>query len=380
MAAVVAVVHLAGVLPAQIHWAETAESFSPWEALRTPTVSPVWQFNERTGIAGWLLEGVWLALFLTLLLSLTHALIARMGPPLQSGARRAVVLPLVAPVAAMLALLISGLPDFLRAQEPKGHWQRIVGNRGPELSRLLEDAYATAPHALLLGTAAAATGLLCALPARMRSAGFPRSAKRRVLLLLSVLRGPLRTLWPRIGETVLATATATACERLLTLPAFHESSARALDSLCQVRCGGSVASTVLPRSDTSSPPITVQQLVQAVHIEPMGHLWFTCTFAVTFFILRAHPAFRARPLRPATLFVLFWAAYVVGRLDSHLYSTEYLLSMSVPQGALQGELFHSLLLEPEPLRDALFGAPGSAALVAAALTLIRVVRHRAARG
>ncbi|MFE0654481.1 hypothetical protein ACFVZH_38725 [Streptomyces sp. NPDC059534] len=344
VAAVVAVVHLVGVLPAQIHWAETAESFSSWEALRTPTVSPVWRFNERTGIEGWLLEGVWLALFLTILLSVTHTFIARMGPTSHSGARRAVVLPLVAPVAAMLALLISRLPDFLRVQEPEGHWQRILVDQGPELPRLLEDAYDTAPHALLLGTAAAATGLLCAVPARMRSAGFPRSAKRRVLLLLSVLRGPLRTLWPRIGETVLATATATACERLLTVPAFHESSARVLDSLCQVNCGDAVASTVLPRPDTSTTPTTVQELVNAVHVEPMGHLWFTCAFAITFFMLRAHPAFRARPLRPTTLFVLFWAAYEAGRLGSDLYTTEYRLSMWVPQGALQGELFQSLLL------------------------------------
>ncbi|WP_432095536.1 hypothetical protein [Streptomyces sp. bgisy100] len=377
VAAVVAVVHLVGALPAQIHWAEAAGTLSSWEALRRATVSPVWRVNEQTGVAGWLLEGLWLALFLTVLLSVTRTLVARMGPPLRSGARQAVVLPLVAPVAAMLALLISRLPDFLLDQEPAGLWQRAV-NYDPELPRLLEDTYVTAPHALLLGAAAAATGLMCALPARMRSAGFPRSSRRRVLLLLSGLRGPLRTLWPRIGETVLATATATACERLLALPAVSGAAARVLDPLCQVSCGDAVASTVLPRPDTSSSPTTVQALVTVVHLEPMGHFWFTCAFALTFFVLRAHPSFRAAPLRPATLFVLFWTAYAAGRLGSHLYLTASLISMSVPQGAVPGKLIRSLLLTPEPLRDALFGAPGTAALVTAAVTLIRVVRHRSA--
>ncbi|MFD8440879.1 hypothetical protein ACFV2I_38315 [Streptomyces microflavus] len=377
VAAVIALVHLSGVLPAQIHWAETRQSLSSWEALRMATVSPVWRFNEQTGIRGWLLEGLWLALFLTVLLSVTHSLVARMGPPLRSQARQVAVLPLVAPAAAMLALLISRLLDFLRDQQPDGHWQRIQGYQGPELPRFLEDAYTTAPHALLLGIAAAATCLACAVPARMRSAGFPRSARRRALLLLSVLRGPLRTLWQRIGETVLAAAAATAFERLLALPTFAEAARRAFDHLCQANCGYAVGSAVLPLSDAgNAPPTTVQELIKTVHIEPVGHFWFTCVFALTFFVLRAHPAFRAKSLRPVTLFVLFWASYTAGRLGSHLYVTASLFSTWVPQGAVPGKLLRSLLLEPEPLRDALFGGPVTAALVTAAVMLIKAVRHR----
>ncbi|MCX4679254.1 hypothetical protein OG413_28830 [Streptomyces sp. NBC_01433] len=334
----------------------------------------MWRFNEQTGVVGRLLEGLWLALFLTVLLSVTRALVARMGPPLRSGTREAVVLPLVAPGAGMLALLISRLPDLLRDRPPEGLWQSIVRYQGPELPRLLEDAYTAAPHALLLGTAAAATWLVWALPARMRSARFPRSARRRALVLLSKLRGPLRTLWPRIGETVLITTTATVFERLLVMPAPAEAIGRALDHLCQQGCG----TAVLPSPEDSAPPTTVQELLTVVHIEPEGHFWFTCAFALMFFVLRAHPAFRAGPLRPATLFVLFWIAYTAGRLVSHLYVTASLFSMWVPRGAAPGRAVRSLLLVPEPLREALYGAPVIAALVTAGVMLIRAVRHRSA--
>ncbi|MBM7442418.1 hypothetical protein [Streptomyces sp. HB132] len=374
MAAAVAVVHLAGVLPAQIHWAEAAGSPSSWEALRMATVSPVWRFNEQTGVAGFLLEGLWLALFLAVLLSATRALAARMGPPLRPGARQAVILLLAAPAAAGVALLISRFPDFLHDQEPDGLWQRIMRYEGPQLPRLLEDACTIAPHALLLGTAAAVTWQACAVPARMRSAGIPRSVRRRALFLVSVLRGPLRTLWPRIGETVLATAAATAFERLLALPALGTPARVAFEGLCPSNCGDGVASAVLPLPDTGGQPTTVQELIMVVHIEPLGHVWFTCAFAVTFFVFRALPAFRARPLRPATLFVLFWLSYAAGRLCRHLYVTVWSFGMEAPP--VPAEVLRSLLLEPEPLRDALFSAPATAASATAVVALIAVVHRR----
>ncbi|WP_405743805.1 hypothetical protein OG422_18820 [Streptomyces sp. NBC_01525] len=368
----VALVHLTGALPFQIDWAgrtgADAAPESALDALRLLTVSPVRRFSTATGPAALGLEALWTVCFLFLLTAATRALAARTTlPPRdpESAVTRAyahiAAWPVLAPAAHLPALALTRLPEL--SFDPT--------LRGNTAYTLFLDVRAGLGHTVLLGLIggfAAATALLAFDPDIAENAPptGPRDQLRR-------FRGPLSTLWPRIGATLLATAAGALVLDLVAngLPGH------VLDPVARFWCAPSEIAQVcgddlvrLSGLDLPEFPGGEPLLVRFSRL----YAWqaFVLLFAVTHFAVASLTHALPRPARAA---LAAWCGYTAGAIGFGAVARAVSALWESPTRSLTLDQILGLLLPPTGLNHALYTAP-FAALLCAALTRVRFRRRK----
>ncbi|WP_053202237.1 hypothetical protein [Jiangella muralis] len=346
-------------LPAQVGWAErlgAPERFG--DRLRFLTVSPTLLFGERSGPPAYLLELLWAALFLTLLLAAAWRLATAVA---DDWTRPFVLLPaltVLAPVANLAALLVVHA----------GGLTTDATGRGAALARLLTDAQNASAHVMLVGLAG---GLAVLLTHAERL--WPRGDDGTPLVnretALTVLRGPLPTLWRRIGVALLAAA--------LAVPAMSVAGdvvAAVAEPVARLWCAGSPPGNACVPALTGlagAEPVQLSHLLLDPGRERLLRIYtvqvFLLVFAVAYFQLHAQPLRH----RPATTLLVVWFAYTAavvareGVVDASLDIAD--------EPGLPGLL--GLLLPPGGLASTLLAAPAVAVTFAAGHALVTRLRR-----
>ncbi|MFJ8751943.1 hypothetical protein ACIREO_21820 [Streptomyces sp. NPDC102441] len=381
-------VHALGVLPAQIRWAETHVSpkraeglpggtLEPLEALRLLTVSPVWRLGEAAGGEALLTEAVWTSLFALFLLAASTVFTGRTDLGVYRTLRACVPLVVLAPLAGLAALMVTRLPLFLREQPQleSSKFSSPVHGYTP-LTETLQDAYQIAPHTALLGLSAAVV-LLAVKGTRWCTSAHAPGARRATLLLLALLRGPVRTVWRRIGETVLVTGTATTALHLLTSPDLAKAVRPLLDGRCSSRfCANELTQALLRPRPRLFPHSEGVEILTETFLRPWAYECFALLFALTFFGLRSLPGLRTRPMRARALFLLCLAGFISGSVAAN---TSLLLYTDALFGAEPLHTFSGLLLHSPGMHDALYAGPATAFVTTAGASALRALARGTSR-
>lgn len=384
----VILVHALGVLPAQIRWADThvpptqAEGLAgstaePLDALRLLTVSPVWRLGEAAGIEALLTEAVWTGLFTLLLLAASTVFTGRTDRGAYRTLRASVPLVVLAPLAGLAALLVTRLPLFLREQPQLESSKKFSSpvHAHPPLAEVLRDAYQIAPHTVLLGLSAAGV-LLAVKGARWCTSAHAPGARRAALLLLALLRGPARTVWRRIGETVLVTGTATTALHLLTSPDLAKAVRPLLDGRCSGFCANELTAALLRPRPRLRPYSEDVEIITETFLRPWAYECFALLFALTFFVLRSLPGLRTRPMPARVLFLLCLAGFIAGSVAAN---TSLLLYTDTLFGAEPRHTFPGLILHSPGMHDALYAGPATALVTTAGVSALRALARAPGR-
>ncbi|MEV0320954.1 hypothetical protein ACIBKX_10830 [Streptomyces sp. NPDC050658] len=387
MAAAVAGLLLAevcAVLPAQIRWADSGDSWSarmePYQSplgnLRLLTVSPTLLLGGRSDAVAWAHEALWFTLFAGVLLCAAWAVATRICAG-HAGQRRPLVLCLAltafAPQAHLLALTALRLPDLVGA--PAG--------RGASAQELLEDAREGAAHAVLLALAACAavalTRLTPRLPRISRRSQHPhrqtptplrttpprttRPAKSAALALCATAAlgaltsiGAARTVWPAVASWCAYSPEPRPCVEFMVGTLI-----RPLPYFAMPDVRGKVPEDEFPSYE--GPFFLDGSLVSV--------LVFAVTCAVVAYAVRACvPRGAALTTLLTGWLALTWGA--VGYVVPLQYAMDATTYEKAPLYARLG-----LLIPPDGLQFALLGAPVFAALLALADRLRRAVARSA---
>ncbi|MFF7179956.1 hypothetical protein [Streptomyces sp. NPDC008121] len=353
-------------LPAQIDWADRAgrmEWDGNWDAgarFRSLTVSPTMLHGGRTGWEAVLHEALWALVFAGALVWGARWLTVRAARPPARAVLFCAALTVLAPFANMVTLYALGLPDLLA--QPALRHERLV--------ELLWDAQRGSAHAMLLGASGSAAAYLAWKPETNglsdMGSGHP------VTVLLRLLRGPLPTVWRRIGLSA-----AMACGAVVLLFLLSSETARRLLSvstglLCPPgagrSCADGLAGSALPRLPDNSLPRVSPVLFSYIRLYAVQ--CFLLTFASSVFFLRSFESVRNGP---AATLLTGWIAYVVG---AFAYAATAEVGLRAGEGlpVTLGDV-HELLLPPGSLPHTLLAAP----LVGGALALCSTVAGRIRR-
>lgn len=289
------------------------------------------------------------------------------------------VLPTLAPLAHLIALLLTRIPQLVS-----------YSTGGDALSATIEQAHEGTQHALLLGAAAGFTAALAGRWA-VRGPGTATTSRRRLLLhAAAVARGPAGSIGRRIGS---AMTTGLMCCLLLTMldsqPAQDAvrhlaapwCTGSQLPSMCADQIAGVVLKGLPHRANTTATTLwNVYPLI-------LLYAYLTCFSGALLvdYVLRTLAGLRARRSTLPLLFVRTWAAYLVG---ATLYGTVLEAAITLwttPWGgrahglaARESLVFTNFLYSPG-LYHSLLAAPAAAALTALAALLIRHATPRRAR-
>lgn len=375
-----ALAEVVSALPAQIRWADGlgtgAFDADTLTRLRQLAVSPTLLYGERVGLAAVAHEILWTAVFLGLLMSAACAVARRAADVPIRPAAFCLALLTFAPVANLLALLVLAFPEL--ASEP------VL--RGAHFTEILRDTQDGSAHVIFLALAGACAGVAVSLRAPTKSdeggevsKGAEGSARHKgvreqLLDHLLELRGPERTLWRRIGATIMVTCGAGIL--LMTLSSGLPSAVLTLisDALCRDSgtlrsCSDELASLMtgpLPHND--DPRVTSAYFGYASIYALQS---FALSFAALFFLVRAQPGMRSGP---ATTLLVGWSAYTVGAI-SYVALLELGLAFGQTPDLARSdllELVSQLLVPPGALSHTLLAAP----LTAGALALCSWTRVR----
>lgn len=377
----VILVHALGVLPAQIRWADThvpatraeglpGNTLGPLASLRLLTVTPVWRLGEAAGKEALLTEAVWTSVFALLLLAVSTLFTGRTDRGAYRTLRACVPLVVLAPLVGLAALLVTRLPLFLREQPQleSSIFSSPVHGSTP-LPEALQDAFHVAPHTVLLGLSAAAV-LLAVKGTRWCTSAHAPGARKATLLFLALLRGPARTVWRRIGETLLVTGIATTALHLLTSPDLAKVARPLLDGRCAGGCPDELTRTLLNPRPRLLPSSEAVDILTENFLRPWAYEFFALLFALTFFVLRSLPGLRSRPMRARVLFLLCLAGFIAGSVAANtwlLFHTDALF------GAEPRRTFSGLLLHSPGMHDALYAGPATALVTTAGASALKAL-------
>ncbi|MET7474647.1 hypothetical protein ABZT17_09855 [Streptomyces sp. NPDC005648] len=364
------------MLPAQINWARSLLSLNGVflavpDALRLITVSPVWLYGGKTGAAALGREALWLTLFLILLCTGAAALLRRLSTPRTVPLVSVFVLPLLAPAAHLITLLLMKTPQLMS-----------YGTQGDALAETIEQAHKGTQHALLLGVAA---GVTAAVTGRLavQGPGRPEVSRHRFLLgTAAMARGPAGSLRRRIG---MAMTSGLVCCLLLTLldsqlvrdGAQHVAVPWCAGARFRSHCTGEIADAVLgglpQRSNAAgSRPWNLYSLIRL-------YAYGLCFLAAAMvaYLLRTLPGLRARHSSLPLLFLRTWAAYFAGATCYGTIVGAAITLRATPRGisahglAATESLVLTNFVYSGGLHHALLAAPAAAALATLAAVLIR---------
>ncbi|MFD9813814.1 hypothetical protein [Streptomyces sp. NPDC059080] len=367
----VALVHLTGALPVQLDWAgragADADPGNVLDALRLLAVSPVRRFSTARGAGALGLEAVWTACFLFLLTAAARTLTTRTTlPPRdpESAVTRAyahiAVWPVLAPAAHLLALSLTRLPE-LSSDPPL---------RGMTAYSLFIDVDAGLGHAVLLGLIGGFTTATALLALDLDVSDSPPEGARDQLRRL---RGPLPTLWSRVGATLLATAVGALVLSLVagSLPGH------VLDPLIRFWCAPSEAAAACAEDLRNLTGLSLPEFPGG---EPLLkrfallYAWqaFLLLFAVTHFAVASLTHALPRTVRAA---LAGWCGYTAGAIGFDAATRTVSLLWDSPTRSMTFDQMLGLLLPPTGLTHALYTAP-FAALLCAALARVRFGRAK----
>ncbi|MEU6115912.1 hypothetical protein ABZ840_15475 [Streptomyces sp. NPDC047117] len=348
----VLLLHLLGTLPQQVDWADRSTGDRPLSALRLLTVSPTLRFTEATGAPAVLQEALWTVLFLVLLAAAAAGFAARATGRAKIMAV-AVVFPVFAPLAHLLALACLRLPEL--SFDP--------ALRGQATLQLLMDAQAGTGHAVLIGLLGGQVAQLTGvLGADTEESGLP--LRERLHAVTRRFRARLDTLWPQIGSTLLATAGGALVLSVL----LSDAPGRVLEPLVRLWC----APDELPKEcgiwlreqvgNTDGTALLAGEKPRTRQFM-LFYAWqtFLALYLVTHLCVSVTTAGLARVPR---VLLSTWAAYTLGAIGF----VGGLEAAGIPEGAaaaadpLARQLL--MLLPPHGLEHALYGAPVAAAVCA----------------
>ncbi|GHB02140.1 hypothetical protein ACIQRS_26305 [Streptomyces termitum] len=320
---------LAGVvlsaLPAQIRWADeigrVGPVSEPLDKLRFLLVSPTLLYGGRTGAAAFLHEALWAVLFTGVLVLGARALAVRAARPSVRAVLFCWSLPFLAPVAHLLALYALELPALVTD----------AARRDASLTQLLWSAQASSAHAMVLGTLGAVAAFAVWKPDPSPDVPTDLRALPRALFLF--MRGPMETLWRRIGVTCAASCAAVLL--LFLVPSLGR---------------GLLDGAAFPPAPGNAPySLSGIFLFYARLYAAQG---FLLAFALPFFVLRALDGVRTGP---ASALLIGWSAYVLGAfVYGGVAEAGVLAGQRLP---VRPETLHELLLPPASLEHSLLGAP-----------------------
>jgi hypothetical protein len=374
--AAVVLVHVCGTLPVQTDWAARFGSGGHpdgvLDALRLITVSPVWLERAETGGAAVAQEALWLTLFLAQLCLVASLFLRRLGTPRTIPLLSVWVLPTLAPMAHLIALLLMAIPQLA-----------AYTTGGEALAQTIQQGREGTQHALLLGLAGGLTATVVGLVAA-RGPGTPTTSPRRLLRYVAAqLRGPAPTLARRIGG---ALAAGLLCCLLITLfgsqqvrdavrlPATPWCAGARVPSDCTARIADITLAGLPVRGNAAGTTLWSAFPLIRFH----AYLACFCVAAMVAYLLRTLRGLRARHSPLPLVFLRTWATYLAGSafyggvLDAvialHLNSTHGL--------AARESLVLAHFLYSPGIDHALLTAPAAAALTTFIVGLVR----RAARG
>ncbi|TDD98077.1 hypothetical protein [Jiangella asiatica] len=350
---------MVGALPAQVTWADALGSPEALgDRLRFQTVSQTLLYADRSGWPAYLVEALWAAVFVGVLLAAVWLLAVVTADEWTRPVVVAVALPLFAPLANVVALVVTNVGDLAFDTE-----------RGENLLQVMADAQNAAGHVMLVAFAGAlVVGVVHADRLWERGPDGEVVVSRRTLLLL--LRGPMDTLWPRIGVAVVA-----ALAGYVAMRVAPELLSRGFEPVARLWCLGERGEAGCVRSLVGTvgdgPPDLAALVLDS------GRRWFLRLYALQVFLLVFALAWfqlRTQPLRtgPATTLLAAWLAYTlavvthVGVLDAGLGAQD----QPGPAGVL------GLLVPPSGLASTVFTAPVVAAGFAAVHAAARAVVAR----
>ncbi|MET9349153.1 hypothetical protein [Streptomyces termitum] len=321
---------LAGIvlsaLPAQIRWADeigrVGSVSEPLDKLRFLLVSPTLLYGGRAGASAFLHEVLWAVLFTGVLVLGARALAVRAARPPVRALLFCWSLPFLAPVAHLLALYALELPALVTD----------AARRDTSLSQLLWSAQASSAHAMVLGVLGAVAAFAVwkpdpspDVPTDLRS--LPRAA-------LLFMRGPMETLWRRIGVTCAASCAAVLL--LFLVPSLG---------------GDLLAGSVFPPAPGNAAYTTLSGIF-LFYVRLYAAQGFLLAFALPFFVLRALDGVRTGP---ASALLVGWSAYVLGAfVYGGVAEAGVLAGQRLP---VRPDTLHELLLPPASLEHSLLGAP-----------------------
>ncbi len=347
-------------LPAQIDWADRLgrpELFG--DRLRFLTVSPTLLYTERSGWPAYLTELLWATLFLGLLVVACWRLATAIADDWTRPMVVALALPVLAPLANLVALLLVNT----------GGLTTDAAGRGERLERILLDAQQASGHVVLVGLAGAVAVLVThgdRLWTR-DAVGTPRVTRETFLTLL---RGPMPTLWRRIGMAVLAAAVAYPAMLVAgdVLAAGFEPIARVWCSGAPPGDGCAGALTFPVGATPTQPGDVVFDEGRALLLRIYAIQVFLLIFALAYFQVHTQPV---RP-RPATTLLAVSYAFTLA-VVAHEGVVDASIGVADEPG-LPGVL--GLLLPPDGLTATLLAAPAVAAGFAAVHAVATRLRQR----
>lgn len=374
--AAVVLVHVCGTLPVQTDWAARygvgGHPDGVLDALRLITVSPVRLERAETGVAAMAQEALWLTLFLAQL-CLGSALFLRwLGTPRTVPLLSVWVLPTLAPMAHLIALLLTGIPRLA-----------AYTTGGEALAQTIQQGREGTQHALLLGLAGGLTAAVAGSLAA-RGPGTPNTSPRRLLRYAAAqLRGPAPTLARRIGMAVAAGLLSCLLITLfdsqpvrdaVRLPATPWCAGAHVPSDCTARIAYIALAGLPDRGDAAATALwSVFPLIRFY-----AYLACFCVAMTVAYLLRTLPGLRARHSPLPLVFLRAWATYLAG---SALYGAVLGAAIALYRNRAHGlaareSLVLAHFLYSPGIDHALLAAPAAAALTTLVVGLVR----RAARG
>lgn len=347
-------------LPAQIDWAErlgVPELFG--DRLRFLTVSPTLLLNERSGWPAYLGELLWAALFLAALLAVAWRFATATAEDWTRPVVAALALPVVAPVANLVALLLVNTAGLTTD----------AAGRGERLERIILDAQHAAGHVVLVALAGSVLVL-----ATHADRLWPRAPDGTVQVTaasaLTLIRGPAGTVGRRIGVAVLA-----AVVGYVAMLVAGDVLAAVAEPVARVWCAGAPpfdgcvrGLAGLAGAEPTQPGDVLLDAGRARLLRIYAIQVFVLVFALAYFQVHTQPLRR----RPATTLLAVWYAFMLA-VVAHEGVVDAAVGAADEPG-LPGVL--GLLLPPSGLATSLLAAPAVAAGFAVVHALVTRLRHR----
>jgi hypothetical protein len=348
-------------LPSQIDWADRLDRAELLgDRLRFLTVSQTLLYSDRSGWPAYLTELLWAALFLGLVLAAASAFGRATADEWTRPVVVALVLPVVAPAANLVAMVLV----------QAGGLTTDAASRGERLARILLDAQNAAGHVVLVALA----GSLLVL-ATHADRLWPREPDGTVRVTaasaLTLVRGPAGTVGRRIGLALLTAAVA-----YLAMLVAGDVLATVAEPIARLWCAGSPTGdgcarglTGIVGTEPTQPGDVLLDQGRAGLLRIYAVQVFVLVFALAYFQVHIQPLRR----RPATTLLAVWYAYTLA-----VVAHEGVVDAGVgfaDQPGLPGVL--GLLLPPSGLATSLFAAPAVAAGFAAVHALLRRRRREA---
>lgn len=369
--AAVVLVHVCGTLPVQTDWAAQygvgGHPDGAVDALRLITVSPVWLERAETGLGAVAQEALWLALFLAQLCLGSALFLRRLGTSRTAPLLSVWVLPTLAPMAHLIALLLMGIPRLT-----------AYTTGGEALTQIIQQGRAGTQHALLLGLAGGLTAAVAGALAA-RGPGTPNMSRRRLLRYAAAqLRGPAPTLARRIAA---AMAAGLLCCLLITLfdsqpaldavrlPATAWCAGAHVPSACTTGIAYIALAGLPDRGDAAATALwSVFPFVRLY-----AYLACFCVAVTVAYLLRTLPGLRARHSPLALVFLRTWATYLAA---SALYGAVLGAAIALYRNSTNGlaareSLILAHFLYSPGIDQALLAAPAAAALTTLVVGLVR---------